>query len=310
MIPGKLIGERMQLIKSLYVGLAKRNYYTAKWRWKRGQRKALQAYKGSPVLNYQMGKVGSSTIHASLEALDLDQAIYHLHFLSPERVREIEQQRRRFFQTEKQGLLKRPWLSEFLLEEIKKKDRCWKLITLVREPIARNISTFFENVEVEERHGGEVFNVKSDYYGFDVEVGLDNVQPLIELFFERLVHDRPLTWFDDEIKPVFGLDVFEGVFPRDKGYKIITADNADLLLIRLNELDQCAAVAFKEFLAIDGFTLVQTNVASSKDYALLYKAFKKEIRLPEDYINRMYDSRFTRYFFSNEEIRQLRETWS
>ena len=300
----------MQLIKRLYGSLAKQNYYTAKLRWKRGKRKAMQAYKGPPVLNYQMGKVGSSTIQASLEALDLNWPVYHVHFLNPERVREIEQQRRRFFRTEKQGLLKRPWLSEFLLEEIKKKDRRWKIITLVREPIARNISTFFENLEIRERHGNNVFNVKSDYYGFDVDVELENVQPLIDLFFERLVHDRPLTWFDDEIKSVFGIDVFEGVFLRDKGYKIITADNADLLLIRLNELDQCAAVAFKEFLDIDEFTLVQTNVGSNKDYAALYKAFKKAICLPEDYINKMYDSRFTRYFFSDEEIRQLRETWS
>ena len=300
----------MQLIRNLYAGLARRNYYTAKWRWKRGQRKAMQAYKGLPVLNYQMGKVGSSTIHVSLRALDLDQPIYHVHFLSPGRVREIEQQRRRFFRTEKQGLLHRPWLFEFLFEEIKKQDRRWKLITLVREPVARNISTFFENLEVGECHGGKVFNVKSDYYGIDAEVALDNVQPLRDLFFERLVHDRPLTWFDDEIKSVFGIDVFEGVFPRDKGYKIVAADNADLLLIRLNELNQCAVAAFREFLGIDGFTLVQRNVGSNKDYAPLYKAFKKGICFPEDYINRMYDSKFTRYFFSDEEIDQLRETWS
>jgi len=300
----------MLLIKSLYVSLANRNYYTAKWRWKRGQRKAMQTYKGPPVLNYQMGKVGSSTIHASLQALDLDQPIYHVHFLSPGRVREIDQQRRRFFRTEKQRLLKRPWLSEFLLEEVKKKDRRWKLITLVREPIARNMSTFFENLEIKELHGDNVFIVKSDYYGFDVEVELDNVQPLIDLFFDRLVHDRPLTWFDDEIRTIFGIDVFEGEFPRDEGYKITTAANADLLLIRLNELNQCAAVAFKEFLDIDGFALVQTNVGSNKDYAPLYKAFKKDIHIPEDYVNRMYDSKFTRFFFSDEEIRHLRESWS
>ena len=299
----------MRLIKSFYAGLARRNYYLARLRWKSRQRKSMQAYKGPPVLNYQMGKVGSSTIQASLQELDLDQPIYHVHFLNPGRVREIEQQRRRFFRTDKQRLLYRPWLSQFLLEEVNKRDRCWKLITLVREPVARNISTFFENLEVEEQDGTNVFNVKSDYYGFDVEVELDNVGPLITLFFERLVHDRPLTWFDDEIKSVFGIDVFEGEFPREKGYKIMAGENADLLLIRLNELNQCATMAFNEFLDIDGFALIQTNVGSNKAYARLYKAFKKEILLPEEYINRMYDSKFTRYFFSDEEVRQLRQAW-
>jgi hypothetical protein len=300
----------MGLIKSLYAGLAKRNYYMARSRWKHRQRKTMQAFKGPPVLNYQMGKVGSSTIQASLQALDLDQPIYHIHFLSPGRVREIEQQRRRFFRTDKQRLLYRPWLSQFLFDEVNKRDRRWKLITLVRDPVARNISTFFENLEVRELDGTNVFHVISDYYGFDVEVGLDKVEPLVALFFERLVHERPLTWFDDEIKSVFGIDVFEGEFPREKGYKIITGEHADLLLIRLNELNQCAAMAFNEFLDINEFALIQSNVASNKAYARLYKAFKKEICLPEEYLNRMYGSKFTRYFFSEEEVRRLRKAWS
>ena len=45
-------------------------------------------------------------------------------------------------------------------------------------------------------------------------------------------------------------------------------------------------------------------------FSRLYKAFKKEICLPEEYLNRMYGSKFTRYFFSEEEVRRLRKAWS
>jgi len=296
-------------MKRLLNYLAEQNYYSAKALWKWKQLKRMQAYGGDPIINYQMGKVGSSTIQSSLESLGLDQPVYHVHFLNPLRVREIERQRREYFRTEKQGSLRRPWLSEFLYERIQKKDRHWMLITLVREPIARNISTFFENLEVTKKAGAAHYAVRSDYYGFDIEVDLENLNPLIALFFDRLVHERPLRYFDDEIRTVYGIDVFESAFPRDKGFKIYQADNADLLLMRLENLDGCADPAFKAFLGIDELALVNTNVASNKVYAPLYKAFKRSICLPQDYVDRMYDSKYTRHFYSDEEIQQFRRRW-
>ena len=256
-----------------------------------------------------MGKVGSSTVQASLVALDLDQPVYHVHFLNPARVRQIEQQRRKYFRTERYGLLRRPWLYEFLYEQIEKKDRHWKLVTLVREPIARNISTFFENLEVTEKADTSAYAVRSAYYDFDVEVTLEKMDPLIELFFERLVHERPLRYFDDEISTVFGINVFDSGFPLERGFRIYQGENADLLLIRLENLDQCAAAAFKEFLGVDGFSLISANVASDKIYAPLYRAFKNSIRLPQDYIDRMYDSTYSCHFYSAEEIQQFRRRW-
>ena len=297
-------------MKSLVRHLAEQNYYTAKALWKWGQRRSMQAYGGQPIINYQMGKVGSSTVQASLVALGLDQPVYHVHFLNPVRVRQIEQQRRKYFRTERYGRLRRPWLYEFLYEQIQRKDRRWKLVTLVREPIARNISTFFENLEVTEKADATAYAVKSAYYGFDIEVALERPDPLIELFFERLVHERPLRYFNDEIRTVFGIDVFDSEFPRERGFKIYQGDSADLLLVRLENLDQCAATAFKEFLGVDGFSLVSANVASGKVYAPLYRAFKRSICLPQDYIDGMYDSKYTRQFYSDEEIQQFRRRWA
>ena len=134
----------MRSIKRLIRNLAEKNYHASKALWMRGQRQAIQAYHGQPIITYQMGKVGSSTVQASLVAVDPERPIYHVHFLNPARVREIEQQRRNYFGTEKISLLRRPWLSEFLFKQIRKQNRNWKIVTLVREPIARNISTFFE----------------------------------------------------------------------------------------------------------------------------------------------------------------------
>lgn len=297
------------MLKSFVKYLISKNYYLSRWWWKRGLKHSLQASRGDPIIDYQMGKVGSSTIRVSLTERGLDQAFYHVHFLNPVRVAEIERQRRQYFGTDKHALLTRPWTYQFLYDQIQKKDRRWKIITLVREPIARNISTFFENLDVVVKPDGKTYAIRSDYYGIDIEVTPDNIEPLISLFFERLQHDRPLRYFDDEIKTVFGLDVYSGEFPAEKGYRIYPGDNADLLLIRLENLNDCAVEAFKAFMDIDDFSLVQTNVGSEKIYAPLYSAFKQRIRIPDDYIDRMYNAKYTRYFFTDEEIRGFRQKW-
>ncbi len=300
----------MGIVTRLVKQLADQNYHTAKAFWKSIERRNLKSYSGQPVINYQMGKVGSSTVQASLDALKIDHPVYHVHFLNPSRVKEIELQRKCYFRTDRYNYLRRPWLSEFLYEEIRKRNRQWKIITLVREPIARNISTFFEHLEVERTWDPEKYFVKSEYYGFDVEIRLDNLAPLVELFFERLVHDRPLRYFDDEVKAVLDIDIFACEFPQQKGYQILNVEEVDLLIIRLDDLDQCAEQAFMEFLATDGFRLLRTNMGEEKSYAPLYKAFKRSILVPKDYIRQMYTSRYARHFYSPEQLDRFESKWS
>ena len=83
-----------------------------------------------------------------------------------------------------------------------------------------------------------------------------------------------------------------------------------MLLIRIENLDQCANTVFKQFLDLDDFKLVQANIASDKIYAPLYKAFKRSVRFPEDYVREMYESAYARQFYSDEEIRGFRQGWN
>ena len=72
------------------VWLMELNYYSAKGFYKYMLNRSHQRYKGSPLLIYQMGKVGSSTVQASLRSLKLDMPIYHTHILTKERISETE----------------------------------------------------------------------------------------------------------------------------------------------------------------------------------------------------------------------------
>jgi hypothetical protein len=59
--------------------------------------------------------------------------------------------------------------------------------------------------------------------------------------------DSWLNWFDNEPKTVFGIDVFSSSFLLDKGHKIYNGNNSDMLLIKLEKLDECAKEAFNVF---------------------------------------------------------------
>ena len=261
---------------------------------------------------YQMGKVGSKTIRSSLQAFKLDMPIFHVHFLTEDRVKETEKERRKYLGTEKEHLLRHIWQYQYLRKRIASglNGKKWKIVTLTREPISRNISTFFENLDVEPLEAGHRYKIQSDYYGFEIILNIEDAYELTQLFFERLYHDRPLVFFDQEIKSVFDVDVFSSEFPISKGYKIYEGEHADVLLIRLENLNECARDAFKEFLNIEGFTLINTNIGGEKVYAPIYKKVKDSIVLPESYIARMYTSRYMRHFYSEEEIARFRAKWS
>jgi hypothetical protein len=288
------------------------NYTLAKASYHRNLYRRDHQYAEPPLLIFQMGKVGSKTIRSSLRPLGLDRSIYHVHYLTLDRINELEQDRKQYLGTDKEHLLKHVWQYQYLHRQIANgfDGKRWKVITLTREPIGRNIATFFENLEVTPLEPERRYSIKSDYYGFEIVLDVENMDRLAELFFERLNHDTPLTFLDHELNGVFGIDVFASEFPTSKGYKIYRDERTDVLLIRLENLNECARDAFREFLGITEFALINTNVGSDKEYASLYKRFRDSIVLPQTYVDRMYMSEYTRHFYSTEEIAKFRAKWS
>jgi hypothetical protein len=290
--------------------MLRQNAHLAKMYYHYTLERQCRQYSRPPLLLYQMGKVGSKSLQNSLEAIELDRPLFHVHFLMPERVRQSEKERRKYLGTGKEGLLRHVWQYEYLLKQMAKglDGRQWKIVTLTREPIGRNISAFFENLDVEALDDGH-YHIQSDYYGFETVVGLEDVDKLAQFFFERLRHDSPLVFFDQELKRMFGVDVFASEFPKSKGYKIYRDKQADVLLVRVENLSECACDAFHEFLGIEGFALTDANVASAKVYAPLYRRFRESVVLPEAYVEEMYASKYTQHFYSEGEIARFRAKW-
>jgi hypothetical protein len=92
-----------------------------------------------PILIYQMGKVGSTSISKSLELFGYS-SVFHIHRLNPEHIDHV---RENFLTRNLEPSSFR--IGKLLYRYIIEKKRHIKVITLIRDPISRNISGFFEN---------------------------------------------------------------------------------------------------------------------------------------------------------------------
>jgi hypothetical protein len=261
-------------------------------------------YTTSPIVLYQMGKVGSMSILKSLHSLDLKNPLYHVHLLTSEWMLETTDYRLRNL-TDKGIFLEQTYNEmirfKYLRNHIKRGvPGGWKVITLVRDPIARNVSNFFHMI------GSSYF-----FQNLEGQIGEDDTNnTFIETFFERYErHNEPLEWFDVEMKKMFNIDIYEKEFKCSQGYQIYNEQNMDLLLIRVEDLHHCIKQAMQDFLEIENFELFNDNVGTDKTYAPAYKKFKETIKFPHDYIERMYSSKFMRHFYTDAEIEKFKLKW-
>jgi hypothetical protein len=262
-----------------------------------------------PIVVHNMAKVGSKTIVRSLKAYDPFAEIYQTHYLSEEGLIRAE---------ERMGMLPSKFWAH--IDENRKLSRRirfapevkqWQVITLVRDPVERNISYFFHCLEY------LLPSAADEFY-----TGRMTTTKLIELFRKNLHENSPLhfvfpphIWFEAEMFPVFNIDVFAVPFPKDKGYMIYQGEKARLLLIRLESLQQCVAEAFYSFLDIPKFEIVNENTSALRlknkkfPYYSLYAKFKEKIIFPRKYLDEMYGSKLVKHFYSDEEIAIFKQKW-
>lgn len=220
-----------------------------------------------PVLVYQMGKVGSSTVWDSLRYYGI-KPVFHLHLLNPP----VNSYGKR--------------INRYIISKSRKAD----LITLVRNPIARIISGF---------QGYISRNLNS------------SMEELNKKFLELTSSDHPsFRWFDWEMKPVTGIDVFKTRFPKKKGWQIIEKDDYRLLIVKLELEDKLIEESIQKFLDLNpDFQLVRSNVTTKKEFGDIYDKFKKQLKLPKDYLDMMLNSKYCKHFYTKGEIDNIRKKY-
>jgi hypothetical protein len=256
----------------------------------------------NPIIIYQMGKVGSMTVYSSvlvaLRKNKLRVPVHHAHNLNNLDIveRDVLSHTERPNPAATLGNIKEG--KKLLKKIVKNPGQRWNLISLVRDPVAQNVGAFFHNMH-------EFFpNWRKDF-----DNGILTIANLQEYFIKKYSHKASTVWFEQQMEPVWGINVYATPFPREVGYKIYHGPKADLLLIRLEDLDRIGTKALKKFLGIHGIKIIKKNVADEKDYRDIYMEFKKR-PFPISFIDDMYNSKFMVHFYSRDECNVFRRYWS
>lgn len=263
-----------------------------RFRWQQHRLRRVLAH-GMPVIVYQMGKVGSMAVVRGLQASGV-RPVFHAHRLHPSRIRDVHEDIAAKNLTAAMERRHERDKALQLYREVIARQRPASFITLVREPIGRNVSAFFQNLDVY----------------FPEGIPADNMQALRAGFLERYPHNVPLTWFEEELATTLSIDVYAEPFPWEKGALRITREPFDLLLLKSELPDTQKTRHIADFLGLDTFTLERENVGAVKGYGALYQQFKASLALPASYVDRMAGARYTRHFYNENEIHAMITRWS
>lgn len=260
------------------------------------------------IVVYQMGKVGSTSVWDSLTSLEDEAAIYHIHSLEPETVKkQLDVARQRFssFRAINYDVIQAVYLRSQLNQH--KVTKPWQVVTLVRDPIARGLSGFFQSLE-SERHKGIDYRREAKQTSYETVLN-QMVERFHAIHVENRDRPHPFDWFNHELKANLGVDIFAGPRLGESGYRIYSGTKANVLLFKLESLNECYQAACHEFLGVDTLKLKPSNVSLKKRYGSFYKDFLAIIDLPAHYIDRIYDSDYVRQFYTDAEIAAFRQQW-
>ena len=234
-----------------------------------------------PVVIYQMGKVGSISIRDSLRQFHLNPL--HLH--------------RYYWTNNERNLSPRHlfWKTKYniTLDSYLKKDKV-KIITIFRDPLSRNISSYFENLDV--------YFSKKEMKHLDFDTLKDTFNN------DFRFHITPNTWFDQELYRKTGINIFDKAFQQTEGYVTIEKENISLFACTTDKINALEK-ELGEFLNISNFKIQHENSGTDKWYSDLYKEFKNRYKPSEDMLNLLYDSDTIKYFYSAKSINKLRSKW-
>ncbi|MER5703737.1 putative capsular polysaccharide synthesis family protein [Micromonospora sp. NPDC002296] len=264
------------------------------------------AVTAPPILIYQMGKVGSTSLWETLTRSGIPNPVYKVHYLSDHGIREGGAVFTHLLGVP--GTLPHSdavrEVRELLTDE---PDRPWKVVSVVRDPIARDVSSFVQLV-----HFAHPELTRPT-------IQEDKIARAASLQFAMYsesdsYHSR---WFDTEIRDMFGIDVFETPFDHEHRRLRVSRGNVDLMVLRLEDLTATLSGNLSWFLGVPPSDIPAVYASSRHPEKQapaydpdVYRRIVKRVRVPLARSRPIYESRFARHFYTDDEIGRFAAGWA
>lgn len=214
--------------------------------------------KYEKILIFQYGKVGSSSIVQSDSNSKYCPNIQETY-------------EEKFIQTH----------SHIVAKDIFSKYKNILVINIVRLPIDRNISAFFENI----KSHCENYNQLS-------------INEIIQKYDQCYSVEGTDNWMSDFFK-IFNIDIDNLKFDKINKYNKLKFNSNDILLFKFEDLEYITANILPKY---NIFVKEKINVGSKKFYAELYKTFKETYKIHDFEKEKIINSKITNIYYSKEEI--------
>ena len=243
-------------------------------------------YGKRSVIVLTMGKVGTLTICRSLDNLNYKHVHPHSLFFSypgTHFLKNVELTKSKHYYFLLKSLFKRIKVFIWL-----KTCRSITIITGVRDPFSRFISAFFE---------------QSHY------LGINPINSSESYLLNKLENHgnffSTFKWFDEEIKRILKIDIYDHPFDKKLGYSEIQSGKIKILIFRLDKLNLLEK-QFQTFLDERDFKLTTENITENNPN---YNLIKKKYKFDEERIDYACRSRYLNHFYTDEEITKLKDKW-
>lgn len=253
----------------------------------------------NPILVYQSGKVGSMSVFKSI--LEHGKSCVHIHQL---------------MEMGKIYSCSQDWLKQLQNRQI-------KIITIVRDPVGREVSNFFYGMQnyLSQPHiirsildGGDLISGCRKWmqeYSIPGKMlsGLSNVEKVRYDTLYTQKYGSEFDWYDRELKSFTGIDIFAHPFDKEKGYSLLKEGNFEILILKLEKMNSLESV-IGEFCGISGFKLSTSNKTEDRAVSLIYEEAKKELEIPQNVLDFYYrENKRMLHFYSEEEVNSFKEKW-
>ena len=242
------------------------------------------------IFIYQMGKVGSTSLELGIDNGLHVHAFYTKNHTCPVRLQGLAGfgLRHIVYRAEQEVLA-------YLLRRAFRQRKKTKIITLVRPPLARNMSMFFHDLDA------YLFAAHTNCMHTRNKVLPTRMQDkslLARVFEQEFDHHYPLRWFQQEFLPMTGVNIFDYHFDPSKGVTIIEREQIQVLCLRTDKIQHCAG-DLSRFVGHE-VKLSMENEAESKWYGDVYTQFKQHYQPPKALEQAIKDSQLHQHFFAKE----------
>lgn len=241
------------------------------------------------VLLYQMGKVGSSTIEVSLKGSRFN--VIHVHSFGG--LSSYHLQKNTLY-----NVLKNKIRAAFFKAIFRIRRKPIRIIVLMRDPVARNISALFQELPAMLYFDSKEDNRRNE-----------STKAMLDRFLDQYVRwNTPFDWFDQEFKEFTGIDVFGYDFDKTKGSVSFKKEKFKVLLLTSEKIKNNQDT-ISQFLEHKIEFSQAANESKNKWYGAIYKDYLDKFCLDEPELTRIYNSKVVQYFYDPVDIKRMSDRW-